>query len=167
MKSRFKIAHSLLQQIREDLLRPHPFAHERVGFILSGFSMVGDTLQILAKEYRPVQDEDYLKAPMVGAMMGPEAIRKALQWSLQEKGGMFHVHMHAGKGIPRFSRVDLLENAKFVPDFFKVSPAYPHGAVVLSENTAAGQIWLNPKHSPMMIETFTTVGLPIRQWRVR
>ena len=84
MKVRFKITSGLLTAIRSDLRRPHPFARERVGFISAGLSAVAGDLLVLAREYRPVADGEYLNDPTVGAMMGPDAIRNALQWTLQD-----------------------------------------------------------------------------------
>lgn len=165
MKIRFKITGDLLSRIREDLHRPHAFAHERVGFISAGLSAVGRDVLILARDYKPVLDEDYLDDRSVGAMMGHDAIRKALQWSMQEGHAMFHVHTHGGSGTPGFSSVDIRENAKFVPDFFKVAPQCVHGALVLSNSAARGQIWLDRRRTPSPIDQFFEVGPVLRTWR--
>ena len=165
MKIHFKITSALLSSIRFDLRRPHAFAHERVGFLSAGLSAMGDDLLVLARDYRPVADDDYLNDPSVGAMMGPEAIRKALQWAMQSGAALFHLHSHGGKGVPGFSGVDLRENAKFVPDFLKVAPRVPHGAIVLSDTAASGQAWLARRHPHMFIDRFTEVGPSLRTWR--
>ena len=125
--------------MRIDLRRPHPFAHERVGFIAAGLSAAGDDVMVLARAYRPVADDDYVNDPSVGAMMSGEALRKALQWAMETRAALFHVHTHGGQGIPRFSSVDLRENPKFVPDFCKVGPESIHGAIVLSETPRAAK----------------------------
>jgi hypothetical protein len=164
MNLRFKITTALLATIRIDLRRQHPFAHERVGFISAGLSAVGRDVFILARSYRPVADEDYLRDASVGAMMGPEAIRKALQWAMQDGHALFHVHTHGGRGVPGFSGIDVRENAKFVPDFCKVAPQCVHGAIVLSDNAARGQVWLNRKRPHTFIAQFTEVGAPLRTW---
>jgi proteasome lid subunit RPN8/RPN11 len=127
MNIRFKIASALLATIRIDLRRPHPFAHERVGFISAGLAAAHDELLILAREYRPVRDDEYLKDPRVGAMMSAEAIRRARQWAMDERVAIFHVHTHGGTGIPAFSGIDIRENAKFVPNFVSVAPHGVHG----------------------------------------
>ena len=57
MKIRFKITSALFTTIRIDLRRPHSFAHERVGFIAAGLAAARDELLILAREYRPVDEE--------------------------------------------------------------------------------------------------------------
>lgn len=165
MNIRFKITSALLASVRMDLRRPHPFAHERVGFIAAGVSAAGDDVLILARAYQPVQDNNYLPDTSVGAMMGPEAIRKALQWAMQTGAALFHVHTHGGRGLPGFSGIDLRENAKFVPDFCKVAPQCVHGAIVLSDNAARGQVWLGRQRYYGLIEHFTEVGTPLRTWR--
>lgn len=164
MKVRFKITSALLTEIRSDLRRPHPFAHERVGFIAAGLSANAGGLLVLAREYRPVADDEYLDDPTVGAMMGPDAIRNALQWALQDGIAIFHVHTHGGRGIPSFSGIDLRENAKFVPDFFKVAPQCAHGAIVLSDTAARGLIWIAHSRPNHYIASFVEVGVPLRKW---
>ena len=164
MRVRFKITSRLLAAIRGDLRRPHPFARERVGFISAGFSAACEDLLVLAREYRPVADDEYLDDPPVGAMMGPDAIRNALQWALKDGVALFHVHTHGGRGIPGFSGIDLRENAKFVPDFFKVAPQCAHGAIVLSDTAARGLIWICRSRPNHFISSFIEVGIPLRQW---
>lgn len=164
MRIRFKITDGLLCAIRNDLRRSHPFAHERVGFIAAGLSAWDKGLLVLACEYRPVADEEYLDDPTVGAMMGPEAIRNALQWALRGRWAMFHVHAHAGSGVPRFSAIDLRENARFVPDFFKVAPECAHGAIVLSDTAANGLVWLGRSEAAVPISSFVSVGASLRKW---
>ena len=164
MKVRFKITTGLLTAIRSDLRRPHRFARERVGFISAGLSAVDDGVLVLAREYRPVADDEYLNDPTVGAMMGPDAIRNALQWALQDGVAMFHVHTHGGHGIPGFSGIDLRENAKFVPDFFKVAPQCAHGAIVLSDTAAYGLVWFGRPKPRDFITSFVEVGVPLRKW---
>ena len=164
MNVRFKITTSLLTAVRTDLRRPHPFAYERVGFLSAGMSTSSDGLLVLAREYRPVRDDEYLPDPSVGAMMGPDAIRRALQWAMQDAVALFHVHTHGGQGIPKFSSVDLRENAKFVPDFFKVAPQCAHGAIVLSDTAAHGQLWLARSQLHQFMASFVEVGVPLRKW---
>ena len=160
----FKASSALLAKVRIDLARPHSFAWERVGFISAGIAITDSRLIILARDYRPVEDGNYLDDHSVGAMMGPEAIRSALQWAMNSDSAMFHVHTHEGCGVPWFSRVDLTEQRKFVPDFFKVAPRRAHGAIVLSNEAASGRVWLD-RHSPCQnIQYFVQVGVPIRKW---
>ena len=153
----FRATAGLLWTVRQDLRRPHSFAPERVGFITVKAAQARDHLVLLAHGYHSVADDDYVDDPRVGAMMGQEAIRKGLDLALLEKVGIFHVHEHGHKGRPRFSRVDLTEQANFVPDFFKVRPEMPHGAIVLSHDRATGRVWLAPD-AVEEIREFNSVG---------
>jgi len=164
MNIRFKIAGALLATIRADLRRPHPFAHERVGFISAGLAAAHDELLILAREYGPLRDDEYLPDPSVGAMMSGEAIRRARQWAMDGRSAIFHVHSHGGHGLPGFSGIDLRENAKFVPNFVSVAPHAAHGAIVLSDTAAIGQVWLGRQSRQPFIARFSQIGMPVRQW---
>jgi hypothetical protein len=166
MKITFRITERLLTSIRMDLARPHPFAYERVGFIGCRAAEAADGhLLILAGEYEPIPDEEYINDDSVGAMMGPMAIRRGLQLALnggQENISVFHVHCHPGRGEPYFSKLDLKENAKFVPDFFHTAPKMPHGAIVISLDGAAGRVWLGENDRPQPITKIKTVGFPLK-----
>lgn len=65
--------------------------------------------------------------------------------------------MHEHRGRPTFSPTDRREQLNFVPDFFKVRPQMPHGAVVLSHDMANGRLWLNPVTN-VSISEFNTTG---------
>jgi hypothetical protein len=142
MSITFRCTENLIERVKTDFARPHPYAAERVGFISVRAAHGHENLVLLAQSYHPVADGDYLDDPRVGATMGPAAIRKALDIALLAPVGMFHVHVHEHRGPPRFSHTDLREQPKFVPDFFSVRRSMPHGAIVLSHDRAAGRCWL-------------------------
>jgi hypothetical protein len=73
--------------------------------------------------------------------------------------------MHEHSGMPGFSRVDLTEYMKFVPDFFNAVPAMPHGAIVLSHDRAIGLCWRTQGAQPVQISQFTGVGAPLSLWK--
>lgn len=165
MNAHFKITRSLLNAIRIDLERRHAFAAERIGFISAGLASAGDELMILARSYRPLLDTDYEFRPEVGAMMSPDALRKALQWAMKDGVALFHVHTHGGRSRPGFSGIDLTEQLRFVPNFLQVAPQCAHGALVLSDTAAHGNIWLDEDAAPLVIRRFTEVGAPLTTWR--
>jgi hypothetical protein len=161
MKACLKIDGALLDTIRDDLRRPHAFAHERVGFVTAGIiALATGDLTLLARDYRPVADNDYLRDTNVGAMIGPDAIRKGLQLAYGARSALLHVHTHGGRGAPDFSGVDLSEGQKFVPSFFNIVPNMPHGIVVLSDTSARGLLWLGPKMAAVPVLDFVRVGAP-------
>ena len=77
----FKIPKLLAQEIKNDLMRSHPFAFERVGFVFTRLSRSqdGKSQIILATAYEPVPDEDYIDDPDVGARINSTAIRGVMQ----------------------------------------------------------------------------------------
>jgi hypothetical protein len=163
MKVLFKITNSLLELVTQDLVRRHDFAAERVGFLSCRVAKLKPAgLIILAHDYNPVADNDYLDDPRVGAMMGPAAIRKALQFAYDHETAMFHVHMHEHSGIPHPSKTDLEETEKFVPDFWNVRPRMPHGAIIVSRDAMSGRCWYPGRRSPIDITEVRIVGPQLR-----
>lgn len=134
-----------MHDVRSDLMRAHDFAHERIGFISTRAAAGRDHTVLLAEDYHPVADEDYIHDPMVGARIGQDALRKALNLALLNPVSVLHVHMHMEGRRLWFSHIDLTEQLKYVPDFFKVRRTMPHGALVLSPRSAAGRIWFDAK----------------------
>lgn len=154
----FRATEAFMASVRRDLTRPHAFAHERIGFITTRAAAGADYLVVLAEDYYPVADDDYVRDPMVGARIGQHALRKALNLALLAPVGVVHVHMHL---LPSrrlwFSQVDLSEMRNFMPDFFKVGPKMPHGALVLSPRSAAGLVW-TASNSVQPFAEFNFVG---------
>lgn len=165
MRVRLKIDGSLLDLARKDLRRPHPFAHERVGFFTIGAADLHGDLLLLVRSYRPVDDEDYEVDKKVGAKIGSAAMRKAVQSAYRPAAGLLHVHTHGGRGKPSFSSVDLNSANLFVPGFFETAPRMPHGLLVLSNNAAHGLLWLASDRPPVTIDEFHRIDAPLqREW---
>ena len=103
-----RFAGTLYNEIIEDLQRPHPFAFERIGFVLGRMGTSdGKVRAILLTRYLPVPDEHYLEDPNVGARLGAEAMTAAMQAVYQGRAareGIFHIHLHSRRGEPRMSR---------------------------------------------------------------
>ena len=166
MKIIFKFPQQLLTAIHNDLDRSHRFAAERVGFVrCESTSTANGDWEIVVRQYFPIADEHYIDDPRVGAMMGPAAIRTALQIAYQHPVSMFHIHRHDHRGNPRFSPIDARENARFIPDFWKVSPKLPHGAIVLSLNSMFGMCWIQPGIAPVPINRFEIQQTPLSNLR--
>jgi hypothetical protein len=153
----FRATDDFMARVRKDLSRDHPFAHERVGFITVRAISTSEQLVLFAQDYEPVSDSDYLRDDSVGAMIGQEALRKALEIALLHPVGVFHVHQHLFSKRLWFSHTDLREQLRFVPDFFKVRPNMPHGAIVLNPLAAAGRAWVSGNKIEHIAE-FNTIG---------
>src|SRR3546814_10531128 len=59
---------------------------ERDVFLTAGaVRMANGDVALLAREYQPVADADYVPNPRVGAMIGPDARRNALQFAYMRR----------------------------------------------------------------------------------
>lgn len=163
-----RLATPLLHAMRADLARRHAHAWERVGFLAAAASAVSGELCLLVRGYLAVDDADYTLAPGVGAEIGSDAFRKALQWAYRPRSALIHVHAHHGHGRPAFSDVDLRSGAEFVPSFFTTTPRMPHAMIVLSDDDATGLVWVSEDKPPLPITTFAQVGAGYsRDWSAR
>ncbi len=161
MKTTFKITRKLFESIKSDLLRPHAFAHERMGWIRCRVANLSKKhLLILAHDYYPVDDLDYIKTIKAAGMMNSAAIRKALQLALDQRVSIFHVHLHNHAGATGFSMIDREETNKFIPPFWNVRPEMPHGAVVFSKTSIAGRCWYR-EGKIINVNKLVIVGEPI------
>ena len=161
MKMHIRIDRSLWTLIHNDLSRPHAHAAERVGFVTCRSTALRTGTCLLAAEYFPVADDDYEESHVVGAMIGAGAIRKALQIAYKDPVSMFHVHRHEHRGPPRYSKVDLIESQKLVPNFWHVRPGVPHGTLLLSIDRARGLWWDPSDRVPKPIDEINVVGRPL------
>ncbi len=166
MNVHFKIQGTLARRIRSDLRRPHSHAAERIGFMSCRFGTSDRALLVLAHDYHPAADEHYEFDATVGARFSSAAIRSAMQVAISHEVGIFHVHLHDHRGVPRPSAVDWSEWARFVPDFWHVRPALPHGALIFSLNQISGWCWYPGSRDPMPISQFTVVDHRLIFWKV-
>lgn len=165
MSTRLRLLDTQLEEIHLDLSRPHLFAAERVGFLTCGLARVAsDSLVLLGNCWHRVADEDYLDDPRVGACIGPAAFRKILQYAYHEAVSVLHVHRHDHYGTPSFSSIDTRSAREYVPGFFNVRRSHPHGALVLSLDNGAGEIWLPSQLDPRPIDRVDIIGVPLRRW---
>lgn len=165
MKVHLKLTSSLLRGIQSDLRRPHPVAFERVGFVAcrGGWTDDGGVV-LIARQFLPVDDVEYAEDEHVGARITAQAIRLALQHAYREPDCMLFVHEHAHTGEPRPSRVDSDCWRELVPNFWHVRPSLPHGALILSEDSAFGMLWVPGVQQPALITDFTIVSWPLQRW---
>ena len=164
MKAVFKIPSLLHQAMMQDLIRSHPFAHERIGFALGRASRLSaDTALVLLTRYHPIPDEHYIADPKVGARIGTEALSWAMQAAYHGRAaseGIFHVHLHGHAGETGMSQTDYSEIPKMIPGFQTVGRTAPHGILILSLDHGSGWVWL-PKSPPVQAESVSVIGAPI------
>jgi proteasome lid subunit RPN8/RPN11 len=163
MKISFRVRREMLDSVRRDLERPHEFAFERVGFLFCRFgSLKSNGLVVLAHEYMPLMDNEYIDDARFGALIGASGFRRALEHTLTNALGIFHIHFHAHPGLPAPSGIDVRESAHFVPDFFHIRESLPHGVLIASDDSVSGRVWLAETAQPIPIATLTVVGAPMQ-----
>lgn len=161
-KIRFKIPKQIYDLMQEDLRREHLFAYERVGFLFTTSKLInGDTILVLAKDYLPVEDDDYIEDNTVGAKINSSAIRKAMQRLLDKKEGCFHVHLHDHKGTPSPSLTDKKGLSGVVDSFCNVSSKQTNGYLILSESSFYVSAKLGHKIDFDLTQQISVVGYPL------
>jgi hypothetical protein len=166
MRVHVRLTGMLYCEIVRDLLRPHPFAAERVGFALGRVgSLANGRYLILLGSYHPVPDEQYVDDPTVGARIGSEPLGWAMEAAYRGRSvreGVFHVHLHDYDGPTGMSRTDKAELPKLVPGFRSVNQGAPHGIVILSRDHGSGWIWLPGSEKPCNADSIQVIGTPLR-----
>jgi hypothetical protein len=163
MRVTVRLPRPLLDEVRADLVRPHRFAAERVGFLYGRLSDAGDGRRlVLLTGYTALDDARYINDPEAGARIDSQAIRGAMQGILDRGEGVFHVHLHEHRGTPRFSRMDRDELPRLIPSFQAVGPHLAHGLFVLSEDQCAADIWLPGSTKLIEVARIGVVGFPLQ-----
>ena len=164
-----RLSGTLYAQIMADLQRPHPFAFERIGFVMGRMGTSGGQVRsILLTRYLPMPDGHYLDDPTVGARLGPEAMTAAMQavyHGRAAKEGIFHIHLHDSPGEPRMSPTDLAEIPPIIPGFQAVGPESTHGIIILGPNHGVGWVWPPRALVPFQTEILAVIGAPVRVFR--
>lgn len=158
-----RITRDLRSEVIADLMRPHGFAEERVGFLFGKF-VEGTSGLVLLSRYVSVPDEQYEPSEEYGALINAEAILATMQ-SLRDLRGTFecafHVHMHCHKGPPRLSGPDKRSLPKLIPGFQRMSPDGAHGILVFSLNHGRAWVWASREHEPRLASGIAVIGAPI------
>lgn len=165
MNVKVRIQRSLLDEVRADLARPHPFAAERVGFLFGQLADADGPL-VLLTDYEPVADERYIDDLYAGARIDSQAIRGAMQGVLDRKQGAFHVHMHHWPGHPVMSHMDAEEIPRVVTGLRRVGPTLANGIVLLHDVECAAWVWLPGEDNAVEAASVSVVGFPFHiTWR--
>jgi hypothetical protein len=132
----YRLPKAIHLQMLNDLSRPHDHAAERIGFLFTRSKKLKDgSVLIIATEYIPVPDKQYIQDNEVGARINGDAIRFAMQKSRSEQCGVFHVHLHNHLGKPSMSCTDKDGIPPMIESFANVAPEQSHGILILSRDS--------------------------------
>ncbi len=162
MRVEVRVRREFFEAMAADLRRAHAFAYERVGWVFAKQTLPStEDLLLLAVDYVPVADEDYLEDSHVGARFNAATIRSAMQRSRAAGMSCLQVHLHDHQGHTSFSSVDCRTIDELATSLRVVAPTLAHGGLVLSDDSATARIWLPDadKHSPSRV---VIVGFPMR-----
>ena len=158
----FKIPKELKVEIEKDLKRDHEYAYERIGFLLTrSYKSDGET-QVLAYDYYPIIDENYIKDSLVGARINSNAIRNAMQTSLTENCGVFHIHRHCHNGKPSES----IDDEQGIPPMMESISRLNHnenfGYLILSIDSVLCKVYSPNQKTFFEADIFIEVGYPMK-----
>jgi len=157
-----RIRRDLVEEVAADLVRPHPFAFERVGFLYGRTEPLdGDAVLVLVRAFEPVPDIDYIPGTRHGATIGSVAIRRALARALDTGDSVIHVHEHLGPASP--STTDLRMYRELTPTYVAADPAAAHGGLILGTNHAFCLLW-PPGADKLVRADVRVVGFPFAMW---
>jgi hypothetical protein len=165
MRVDIKLTGFLYDRIMADLIRPHSFAAERVGFVFARIGSLADEGKlILLSRYHSIPDEHYVDDPSVGARIG----RDAMTWAMQAvyKGrsaheGIFHIHLHGHRGETGMSRTDAREIPRLIPGFQSVGREAAHGIIILSSDHGSGWVWLAGSKDAVLAGQISVIGATV------
>lgn len=155
-----KITRTLYARIHNDLHRSHPFACERVGFILCRSQTVGRDVVFYGFDYVPVADSDYIDDETVGARINGNAIRNAMGFAITRQCSVFHVHSHRCSSRPGPSQTDRNECPGIARSMHNAFPRAPHGWLILGTQGVFAEV-ITTKTSLSCFDDMVIVGLPM------
>jgi hypothetical protein len=159
MNITIRISRHLDSEIRNDLIRPHQFAFERIGFVSGVHSKLEkDEYLIILKKYYPIDEVDYIKDHSVGARINGNAIRKIMQHILDNHEGMFHIHMHPFNVPPGMSRTDSREIPPVLESLRNVDKSVMNGCIILSNTLYIAHIDVPDQKQLIVTKNIRVVG---------
>jgi hypothetical protein len=165
MRIEVKLTGALYDRIMHDLVRPHPFAAERVGFAFARIGSLADHGKlILLNRYHSIPDQQYIDDPAVGARIGSEAMTWAMQAVYHGRAareGIFHIHLHGHNGETGMSKVDTNEIPRLIPGFQSVGREAAHGIIILSRDHGSAWVWLPGGREAVRAGCLSVSGVPV------
>jgi ThiF family protein len=160
MQTILKIPRQLFEQAKADLLRPHAFAYERVGFFSTRCSRTKSKILVHCIAYNSVTDEHYIMDSTVGARIGSDAITEAMGHAVISSIGQIHVHYHGGAGLPHPSPTDSTELPALSRSLRNANAKEANGWMILGNEDAWVSLLLPNEFGVISECPVTIVGFP-------
>ncbi|WP_291127570.1 HesA/MoeB/ThiF family protein [Flavobacterium sp. UBA7682] len=157
----FRIPKEVHEKMLIDLKRPHDFAYERVGFLFAKTILLSPSQYlVIATDYKPVADDNYIDDPEVGAKINSTAIRNAMQETFDKRCGCFHVHLHDHNGKPYPSPTDEAGLPGIVDSFTNIASQHANGILILSKDAFYTAIKVGGSKNFLKSTSISIVGFP-------
>ncbi|MBD3676355.1 MAG: ThiF family adenylyltransferase [Planctomycetaceae bacterium] len=156
-----RIDHKLFEQIHSHLFPGD--GDEHGGVLLTGIAESRNSCRLLVREFIPAIDGiDYVAGEYGYRALTPEFVARLSDRAQTEKLCYFALHCHPGKSTSvKFSDVDIDSQKRGYPALLEINEGRPVGAIVMTENAIAGNIWrVNGQH---LISHTTIIGPQIRE----
>jgi hypothetical protein len=92
---------------------------------------------------------------------------QAVYYGRSVREGIFHIHLHGGRGEPRMSATDRREIPKLIPGFKSVGPDAAHGIIILSPDHGTSWVWLPGSTESAIVDCISVIGSPIELFENR
>lgn len=160
---KLRIPKQIYQEMLQDLRRPHEYAFERIGFLLTKSKKLAEDLSlIVAIKYIAIDDLNYIDDKSVGARINSSAIRAGMQAMLEHEAGCFHVHLHDHSGRPSPSFTDMDGIPQIVESFGNIKPGESNGFLILSEDSCYAEVKLPGIKKYVTPQQISIIGYPIK-----
>ena len=125
------------RNVINDLKKTHPFASERIGYLMG---RVEDKSLVL-DEWLSIKNEFYEKSDDVGARVGRDGMIFIMKKASQSNKSFFHTHLHEFQKIPTFSLVDKNSLLEVTRALISLTEECLHGGIVIGQYSSRVKYW--------------------------
>ena len=123
----------------EKLSSPHPFAYERVGYILGSY----EKGILYLDDWLSVSDDLYEENDQVGARISREGMLWLMKKAFSLKKTFIHAHIHDFQINPVFSYIDEQSAKEVSKGLISITDVRPQGAIVIGKEFSRLKLWTN------------------------
>jgi hypothetical protein len=131
----------ILDKALRNLLLPHDFAYERVGYFLGNL----ENENIYIDEWFPFYDSEYNSTCKAGVEIGENGMFRLMNHAYKKKKHFFHAHIHDFQDSPKFSAIDMRSLVSVTSALFDFSERCIHGGMVIGRKETLCIFWKDRK----------------------
>ncbi len=128
---------------------------EKAGFAVCGISKSRNQLELLVREFIPLDSSGIDKNTEVGIQVKPEKVIELINKSYPRGFCLLEIHSHPWKGKASFSSLDERGTAEMVNYLFPQFPESPYAAIALTFNSLTAQVWYKKNKIETKLKNFS------------